>query len=88
MGQANNSGRNASLDNKKLRAAGRQQHDPVIEAILDAQAPLPAKGQTGGAFGREGVIFNSSMDQSSVVASASAQMSNPANTSQPPPGGQ
>lgn len=55
MGQANNNHRNASLDSHKRRAAGREgQHSPEVEAIKDAQAPLPAKGHTGGAFGKQG----------------------------------
>ena len=56
MGQeANNGGRSANLDEKKERAAGRAQNDPVREAILDANDPQPAKGQTGGAFGKDDV---------------------------------
>lgn len=53
MGQAAKSKHNASLDNKKARAAGRQHdRDPESEAIMDAQQAVPARG-TGGAFGRE-----------------------------------
>jgi hypothetical protein len=46
MGQKNNSGRNATLDNKKVRAAGRdgQRHD---------QIDRPAKGKAAGAFGAD-----------------------------------
>ena len=57
MGQhANNSGRNASLDDKKGRAAGRgDDRDPMTEAIKDAVFETPAQGQTGGAFGKEGM---------------------------------
>jgi hypothetical protein len=50
MGQRANSGRNASLDNKKSRAAGRSQNDPARKAILDRQEAPPVAG----AFGREG----------------------------------
>ncbi len=39
MGQQANSGRRASLDEKKRRAAGRRQHDPEQEQILDALRP-------------------------------------------------
>jgi len=50
MGQANNSKRNATLDERKRRAAGRDDPGkPERDAILDA----PARGQTGGAFGRD-----------------------------------
>jgi hypothetical protein len=52
MPQANNSRRNASLDEHKQRAAGRQQSDPTRQAIRDAGEPLDAKGRTGGAFGK------------------------------------
>jgi hypothetical protein len=47
MGQAANSGRNSSLDEKKQRAAGRKQNDPSREAITDRQEKTPV----GGAFG-------------------------------------
>jgi hypothetical protein len=50
MGQRANSGRNAKLDEKKVRAAGRQQNSPSRKAITDRQEAPPA----GGAFGREG----------------------------------
>ena len=50
MGQASNSGRNASLDEKKQRAAGREQNEPSNEAITDRQEHPPVAG----AFGREG----------------------------------
>ena len=56
MGQARNSGRNATLDEKKQRAAGRRkQRGPEREMIADWQKPLAAKGKTGGASGRGGV---------------------------------
>ena len=47
MGQAANSNRNASLDDKKTRAAGRSTERGEIRKAV---AP-PTKGQTGGAFG-------------------------------------
>ena len=50
MGQRANSGRNASLDNKKGRSAGRQQNAPSRKAITDRQEAPPVPG----AFGREG----------------------------------
>jgi hypothetical protein len=52
MGQESNSKRNASLDERKQRAAGRHgrtgQHAPGRDAITDASAPT-----AGGAFGRD-----------------------------------
>jgi hypothetical protein len=50
MGQRANSGRNASLDQKKSRAAGRKQNDPAREAITGRQEAPPVPG----AFGKEG----------------------------------
>jgi len=50
MGQGANSGRHASLDEKKERARGRQQNDPARAAITDRQAVPPVAG----AFGRKG----------------------------------
>jgi hypothetical protein len=50
MGQRANSGRNAKLDEKKSRAAGRSQNDPARKAITDRQETPPVAG----AFGREG----------------------------------
>jgi hypothetical protein len=53
MGQrANNGNRRASLDDKKRRAAGRSQNEPARRAIADRFDEKPAKGQTGGAFGK------------------------------------
>jgi len=49
--QANNRGRNATLDEKKRRAAGRKEHTPEREAISDQSNRKPMKGQTGGAGG-------------------------------------
>ncbi len=51
MGQAANSNRNASLDEKKRRAAGRGEQQG---SIRNAVEPPPAKGKTGGAFGADG----------------------------------
>ena len=53
MGQAANSNRNASLDQKKRRAAGRGQSQPERRAILDA-IDQDFKGQVGGASGKQG----------------------------------
>lgn len=50
MGQRANSGRNASLDDKKGRAAGRQQNSPSRKAITDREEAPPVAG----AFGKEG----------------------------------
>ena len=50
MGQAANSNRNASLDNKKSRAAGRT---GGRQAVREAVSPPPMKGKTGGAFGAD-----------------------------------
>jgi len=54
MGQQANSGRNASLDNKKTRAAGREDQE-VRKEIEDAYSETGAKGKTGGAFGAGGM---------------------------------
>ena len=58
MGQQADSNRNAALDDQKSRAAGRRgrtgQNKPGQAQIRDAAAPHPAKGQTGGAYGKEG----------------------------------
>jgi hypothetical protein len=51
MGQAANSNRNASLDSKKERAAGRSgERSSVRKAVQESTA----KGATGGAFGAGG----------------------------------
>jgi hypothetical protein len=49
MGQAANSNRNASLDDQKIRAAGRNTDRKAIREAVDP--PPPMKGNTGGAFG-------------------------------------
>ena len=57
MGAGANSGKNKTkaLNDRKRRAAGRQEDKgPEREAIRDAAEPVPAKGKTGGAFGRAG----------------------------------
>ena len=51
MGQEANSNRHASLNDKKLRAAGREQNQ-VIKQIRDREEEQFAKGKTGGAFGK------------------------------------
>jgi hypothetical protein len=51
MGQGNNSKRNATLDEHKVRAAGRQQNKPEVEAIRTRGAERDRKA-AGGAFGR------------------------------------
>ena len=50
MGQRANSGRNATLNDKKERAAGRQQNSPSRQAITRRQHSQPVPG----AFGKEG----------------------------------
>jgi hypothetical protein len=50
MGQRANSGRRASLDDKKERAAGRKQNNPATKAITDRDEAPPIAG----AFGRQG----------------------------------
>jgi hypothetical protein len=47
MGQQANSGRHASLDDKKQRAAGRQQNDPAMQEITDRQSSQPVPGAFG-----------------------------------------
>ena len=54
MPQSRNSGRQAELDEKKRRAAGRQNsNSPERRAIRDARGELPARGKTAGAFGKQ-----------------------------------
>lgn len=53
MGQQANSGRNASLDAKKARAAGRKQNDPSREAITGRQEKPPVAGAFGGSGERK-----------------------------------
>jgi hypothetical protein len=47
MGQRANSGRRATLDNQKGRAAGRQQNTPSRKAITDRQEAPPVPGASG-----------------------------------------
>jgi hypothetical protein len=54
MGQRNNSKRNATLDEHKLRAAGRRQNRPELEEIRNWRGPKTDPGATGGAHGRAG----------------------------------
>jgi len=56
MGQRANSGRNATLDEKKRRTAGRgNTNSPERGAIKDAAGVRSGKGPVRGAFGRDGV---------------------------------
>jgi len=50
MGQRANSGRQATLDEKKRRAAGRKQNEPEMRQIAKREGPPKA----GGAYGRGG----------------------------------
>ncbi len=52
MGQEANSRRNASLDDKKRRAAGRRSHHPEGEAIRDFVGIDREAGRKAGAFGQ------------------------------------
>ena len=57
MGAGANSSRNKALNDRKERAAGRQEdRGPVQEAIEDASGVTPGKGKgrSGGAFGTGG----------------------------------
>lgn len=58
MGQAANSNRQAKLDDKKSRAAGRMgrmgQHNPERESIRDALGVSSTRGKISGAFGKHG----------------------------------
>ena len=55
MGAGSNSNTNKSLNDRKRRAAGRQDDkSPEKEAIADSGEPQLAKGATGGAFGKVG----------------------------------
>lgn len=53
MGQQANSNRQSQLDQKKTRAAGRQQN-AVRSEVRDAMDEQFAKGKTGGSFGKDG----------------------------------
>jgi hypothetical protein len=54
MGQRANSNRNANLDEKKRRAAGRSTESKALNPLRDDRLEPPAKGRTGGASGRSG----------------------------------
>jgi len=54
MGQRNNSKRNATLDEHKRRAAGRQQNKPEMDAIRTWRGPDKDRKAASGAFGRGG----------------------------------
>jgi hypothetical protein len=51
MGQEANSRRNASLDDKKRRAAGRRNQNPEVVAIQDFAGTLRDDRRAAGAFG-------------------------------------
>jgi hypothetical protein len=53
MGQQSDSGRRSELDDKKMRAAGRQQNDPARRAITGHEEQIPP---VGGAFGKNGKV--------------------------------
>jgi hypothetical protein len=56
MGQANNSNRNASLDEHKERAAGRMDetnNGPYNGNTDDFDSAKPGQGTAGGAFGED-----------------------------------
>lgn len=77
MGQRANSGRQASLDDKKERMQGRQQNDPARQAITDKQHASPVGGASGseGQANRHGGIggFTTTGDQSGSSGGAAAQ---------------
>ncbi len=52
MGQEANSRRNASLDDKKRRAAGRRSHNSEGDAIRDFVGIDREGSRTAGAFGK------------------------------------
>lgn len=54
MAAGKQSTRNASLNDAKERGAGRETQNPQLNAALDPDNTVPAKGETGGAFGRDG----------------------------------
>jgi hypothetical protein len=56
MGQARNSRRNASLDARKARAAGRQQSPDYPEGDLPIGALREGKSAVAGAFGKDGHV--------------------------------
>jgi hypothetical protein len=87
MGQEGNSGRQANLDEKKSRAAGqRKQNSPDQQSIKDWQRPMPAKGKTAGAFGKDnqanrgdsGAVRGGSSARAKDASVATARSSRPA----------
>jgi hypothetical protein len=54
MAAGKQSTRNASLNDAKERGAGRQNTNPQLNAALDPDNTEPMKGETAGAFGKEG----------------------------------
>ena len=75
MGQAANSNRNASLDDKKQRAAGRTGEGSAIRKAVE---PPPAKGRTGGAFGTDGRPNRAPSQARGEVRNEAARSSRPA----------
>jgi hypothetical protein len=53
MAAGKQSSRNASLNDAKERAAGRQNTNPQLNEALDPDNSVAAKGETGGAFGKD-----------------------------------
>ncbi|HEY0008029.1 MAG TPA: hypothetical protein VGB55_04840 [Tepidisphaeraceae bacterium] len=51
QGQSN---KHAALNDRKERAAGRVEQNPQLNPALDPDNTVAAKGQTGGAFGKDG----------------------------------
>ncbi|HEX8343056.1 MAG TPA: hypothetical protein VF624_19290 [Tepidisphaeraceae bacterium] len=54
MGTASGKNKTSALNDSKERAAGRGDQNPQLNPALDPDNTVPAKGETGGAFGREG----------------------------------
>jgi hypothetical protein len=53
QGQATGN-KHEALNDAKERAAGRNEQNPQLNPARDPFNEIPAKGQTGGAFGKEG----------------------------------
>ena len=68
MGQRANTNRRSNLDEKKSRAAGRQERDVRMQ-IRDASAEQHAKGKTAGASGRGGMTNRPSRRAASGIES-------------------
>lgn len=87
MGQASNSNRRASLDDKKERAAGRQKTPGYHEGNRDDfDEPSVGRGQTKGAFGKGGEVLTDSPggNLSEGVGGGSEQQSLPEDMETPP----